>query len=237
MLHSVKEIRGDAIVARDGEVGAVHDVYFDDERWGVRYLAVEAGAGLAPQQVLIPPSSIDRSRSTEQAICVDLTRDEVRRCPAPSNERGKVSRSYEMALARYYGFPYYWVGPELWGPAPRPVGAEEAREAGRSTALEMQEHAEARDGEAEQSHLRSGEEVVGYRLEASDGALGQVEDVLFDDETWSVAHLVVDTREWLPGRRVLVSPGLVERVDPVHRTVHVRASKREIEQAPEAIGR
>jgi sporulation protein YlmC with PRC-barrel domain len=236
MLHSIKQIRGDTIVARDGEVGAVDDVYFDDERWGVRYLAVDAGGGLGRRKILIPPSSIDRERSTEQAICVALTRDEVKRCPEPRSER-EVSRSYEMALAHYYGFPYYWVGPQLWGPAPRPVGAEEAREAGRSTALEMQEHAEARDEEAEQSHLRSGEDVVGYRLEASDGALGHVEDVLFDDDTWSVAHLVVDTREWLPGRKVLVSPGLVERVDPVHRTVHVRATKREVEQAPEAIGR
>jgi sporulation protein YlmC with PRC-barrel domain len=236
MLHSVKELRGDTIVALDGEVGAVSDVYFDDERWGVRYLAVRAGGPAALRQVLIPPSSIDRNRSTEQAICVDLTRDEVKRCPEPRRARD-VSRSYEMALARYYGFPYYWVGPELWGPAPRPVGAEEAREAGRSTALEMQEHAEARGDEAEQSHLCSGEDVVGYRLEASDGAIGHVEDVLFDDETWSVAHLVVDTREWLPGRKVLVSPGLIERVDPVHRSVHVRASRREVEQAPEAIGR
>ncbi|HLS85512.1 MAG TPA: PRC-barrel domain-containing protein [Burkholderiales bacterium] len=235
MLHSVKEMRGDVIVARDGEVGAVGDLYFDDERWGVRYLAVETNGWLAGRQILIPPSSIDRSRSSEQTICVTVSRDELRRSPELGG--GEVSRSHEMALARYYGFPYYWIGPELWGPAPRPVNAEAARDAGRSAAIEMQEHAESSEAGPAPSRLRSAADVVGYRLEATDGAAGHVEDVLFDDDTWSVAHLVIDTRDWLPGRKVLLSPGLVEAVDPTHRTVRVRAARREIEQAPEALGR
>ena len=239
MLHSIRDMRGDRIVARDGEVGAVSDVYFDDERWGVRYLAVDARVFDGGRQVLIPPSSIDRERSSERSICVDLTREQLKRCPDANGPGGgrQVPRSFEMALARYYGFPYYWIGPELWGPASRPVDAEEARGAGRSTALEMQEHAEANDEEAGRSHLRSGGDVVGYRLETSDGAIGQIQDVLFDDDTWSVAHLVVDTGEWLPGRKVLLSPALVKGVDPVHRVVRVRASRREVERAPEAIGR
>lgn len=66
-----------------------------------------------------------------------------------------VSRQYKMALARHYGYPYYWIGPELWGPAPRPVSAEAGRDTGRSAAREIQEHAEA-DGEDRRSHLRSG---------------------------------------------------------------------------------
>ena len=236
MLHSIKDLRGDRIVARDGEVGAVEDVYFDNERWGVRYLAVDVDVPDGGRYVLIPPSSIDRERSSERAICVDLTREQLKRCPDTGDGR-YLPRSYEMALARYYGFPYYWVGPQLWGPASRPVDARAARGAGRSATLEMQEHAEATDDEASRSHLRSGGDVVGYRLEASDGALGHIIDVLFDDETWSVAHLVVDTADWLPGRKILVSPGAIEDVDPVHRTVRVRASREEVQQAPEAIGR
>lgn len=35
MKQSVKELQGDAILAKDGSLGEVLDVYFDDERWAV----------------------------------------------------------------------------------------------------------------------------------------------------------------------------------------------------------
>ena len=41
MSRSVKALRGDAILARDGDLGFVVDAYFDDERWRVRYLVVD----------------------------------------------------------------------------------------------------------------------------------------------------------------------------------------------------
>ena len=46
MLHRAKELRGDAIVADDGAIGSVDDLYFDDERWGLRYFVVDTGSWL-----------------------------------------------------------------------------------------------------------------------------------------------------------------------------------------------
>jgi len=34
--------------------------------------------------------------------------------------------------------------------------------------------------------LRKSSEIVGYTIGASDGQLGKITDVLFDDETWPV---------------------------------------------------
>lgn len=54
-------------------------------------------------------------------------------------------------------------------------------------------------------HLRSAREVMGYRIRAKDGKVGHVEDFLVDDAAWMIRYLIVNTRNWLPGKKVLVS--------------------------------
>jgi hypothetical protein len=58
----------------------------------------------------------------------------------------------------------------------------------------------------EKSHLRSVKEVIGYHIQATDGDIGHVEDFVVDDEVWALRYVVVDTRNWLPGRKVLWYP-------------------------------
>jgi hypothetical protein len=48
--------------------------------------------------------------------------------------------------------------------------------------------------------LQVGTAINGYKIEASDGTIGSVSDFLFDDRTWKVRWLVVDTGNWLTGR-------------------------------------
>ena len=55
-------------------------------------------------------------------------------------------------------------------------------------------------------HLRSIEAVTGYHIHASDGEIGHVEDFLIEDADWSIRYLVVDTKNWWPGKKVLISP-------------------------------
>jgi hypothetical protein len=54
-------------------------------------------------------------------------------------------------------------------------------------------------------HLRSTHEIGGYLIQARDGDLGHVTDFIVDDTSWTIRHLVVDTRNWWPGKPVLVS--------------------------------
>ena len=61
--------------------------------------------------------------------------------------------------------------------------------------------------------LRRVDELLGFRIHAADGDIGRVHDLYFDDQRWTVRYLVVDTRHWLPGRRVLLSPAAVRRPD------------------------
>ncbi len=54
--------------------------------------------------------------------------------------------------------------------------------------------------------LRAIGNLTGYVLAATDGEVGRCKDFLFDDTQWVVRYMVADTRKWLPGRKVLISP-------------------------------
>jgi len=75
-------------------------------------------------------------------------------------------------------------------------------------------------GRRDDPHLRSTRQVTGYHIHATDGELGHVEDFIVDDENWAVRFLVVDTRNWLPGKKVLLSPQWIERVEWADSSVH-----------------
>jgi sporulation protein YlmC with PRC-barrel domain len=70
-----------------------------------------------------------------------------------------------------------------------------------------------------------------FTIAATDGNLGSVGDVCFDDRSWGVRYLVVDPGIWLPTRRVLVSPTTVRSSDPT--TFHVALSKEQVAAGPD----
>ena len=84
-------------------------------------------------------------------------------------------------------------------------------------------------------HLRSTAEVAGYSVAAVDGRIGHVADFLIDDEDWVIRYLVVDTRDWLPGKHVLLSPEWIREISWNDYSVHVDVRQDTIERAPEFV--
>ena len=82
-------------------------------------------------------------------------------------------------------------------------------------------------------HLRSTHAVSGYHIQAMDGEIGHVEDFIIDDETWAIRYLIIDTQNWWPGKKVLVSPQWIERVSWGESKVFVNLSRETIKQSPE----
>src|SRR5215213_6163742 len=66
----------------------------------------------------------------------------------------------------------------------------------------------------EQAMLWDASALDGYAIEASDGRIGSVSDFLFEDTSWKVRWLVVDTGGWLSGRKVLLPLSALEKPDP-----------------------
>jgi hypothetical protein len=227
MLTNNKDLKGLVIRATDGEIGTVDQLYFDDQLWAIRYLTVNTGSWLSDRSILISPHSILQTDWKAGRIDVSLTRKQVENAPNIETHR-PVSRQHEAEYNGYYGYPYYWDGPYMWGPSYYPMGlppmtaAEDRRE-------------ERRQKASANSHLRSTGAVSGYHIDAKDGEVGHVERFIVDDETWAIRYLEVATKNWWPGKRVLLSPAWVERVSWEESKVFVAVTREAIKTCPEYV--
>lgn len=220
MLRTAKDLSDYKLGARDGEIGKVKQFYFDDQSWTVRYLVADTGGWLSGRLVLISPYALDPANDGSKLIPVDLTKTQIEKCPSPESDR-PVSRQFEGAYYSYYGWPAYWGGPYAWGMAAYPMrGREKWSE-------------DSRRSEGEDTHLRSTEDVTGRDIEAQDGEIGHVEDFVIDDETWTIRYLVVDTKNWWPGRKVLISTQWIERISWEEAKVFINLTRDAIKKAPE----
>jgi hypothetical protein len=235
-LWRVEDLKGLTVGARDGDIGSVETVYFEDLSWTLRYFVVDTGGWLPGREVLIAPRSIERIDGIGRRLVTNLTKDQVRNSPE-IDTRKPVSRQHEIAFYDYYEYPYYWTGPYRWGlwpdtwaaplaPPVAPFGPE-----GRSAAVA--EELAARERATADPHLRSAGEVSGYGIEATDGSLGHVEDFLVEEQSWAIRYLIVDPQSWWPGKHVVISPDWITRVDWDESKVHVSVTREAVRNAPE----
>ncbi len=75
--------------------------------------------------------------------------------------------------------------------------------------------------------------LTGAKISASDGELGHVEELYFDDETWTVRYLVIDTAPLFFGKKVLISPFAVTNVDWKEGTVELDLTQQQMKESPE----
>ena len=226
MLSRLTRIEGCRILATDGDIGKVKDLYFDDERWVIRYLVVDTGGWLTGRQVLISPYAVKSADAVVGSIAVDLTRDRVAHSPDIDTDR-PVSRQHETELSHYYGYPLYWSYTSYW-PGGRVPGATVPPTA---DLLELEERRLAdqmMQSRPADAHLRSARKVRRYRIAATDHGVGHVEDFLINDETWAIRYLIVNTHNWLPGHQVLIGVERVQAVDWVEKAVRVDQARAEV---------
>jgi hypothetical protein len=222
-LRSAKLLQSHWLRARDGVFGQVKDFYFDDHHWRIRYFVVETGQWLQSRKVLISPAVLGAYDPQRGLFPVDLTMDQVRHSPDVDTEL-PVSRQQEDALQLYYGWPGYWSGvmgagsisPIMVPPVPAVNLPPTSRGPQKSA----------------DPHLRSTTELIGYRIEAVDGAIGHVDDFLLDDESWRIRYLVVDTRNWWPGKKVVVAPTWIRDVSWEKLKVVIDLTKESIKGGP-----
>ena len=226
MLRSMNDLQGFTIGATDGDIGRVDAFYFDDTSFTVRHLVVDTGGWLTGRRVLISPMALTAIDWDAKRINAELTKSQVEQSPDIDTDK-PVSRQQEINYQRYYGYPSYWEGPYLWGLGPYPVTTSEG-ESG-----EWERRWEWGAKEPGDPHLRSSGAVIGYHIEATDGDIGHVDDFLVEDASWAIRYMIVDTRNWWPGKKVLVSPEWIESVEWSDAKVHVGLTQEQIKKSPE----
>jgi hypothetical protein len=83
------------------------------------------------------------------------------------------------------------------------------------------------------SMLRSMKDLDGFTIGATDGDIGQVATCYFDDASFTVRHLVVDTGGWLSGRKVLISPRALRDIDWAAKRINAALTKSQVMQSPD----
>lgn len=226
MLRSLIDLTGYTLSARDGDIGAVGDFLFDDERWVVRYLVAKMGSIFTRRHALISPIAFREADWPSHRFHLALTKAEVENSPEIDHDR-PVSRQRERELHSYWGYVPYWGYPGLWGTAGYP-GALTMPAPSSPAQQEMLQ----REREDEDVHLRSASEVHDYDIVGTDASIGHVEDFIVDDASWAMRYVVVDTSNWWSGKKVLIAPEWVTRVSWESKTMQLELTRRQIENSP-----
>jgi len=220
MLNKAKAMKGYKLKSLDGEIGKVKEFYFDDKHWVIRYLVADTGNWLTGRQVLISPYSLESVNKDDELLTVNLTKKQIEASPSLNSDK-PVSRQFEETYYGYYGWPMYWDGPYMWGSYPKIV-----RDSGKWKAIDK--------GEKQwDPYLRSTSAVIGNNIQAEDGEIGHVEDFIIDEDMWAIRYLVIDTKNWWPGKKVLVSTKWIDRISWSQSKVFVNLTREIIKKAPE----
>jgi hypothetical protein len=224
MLRSLKDIQTYKVHAVDGDIGSVHSFLFDDHEWIVRYLVVDLGGWLSGRKVLVSPNIIQKADGEQKILFVALPKKKIKESPDIDKDK-PVSRKKELETKKH-DLPIYWgatgKAPYVFTHLPPPK-----MESGEGSGL---------NEEKEASYLRSSKEVMDYRIEARDGEIGHVEDFIVENEVpWNIRYIAIDTRNWLPGRKVLISPHWAKRISWALKELFVDLSMDDIKNSPEFV--
>lgn len=211
MLRSVNELTAYIMQASDGEIGRCQDFLFDDRNRTVRYMVAKTAKWLPGRKVVVSPDFLEQPDQIYENIPIKLTRKQIEDCP-PLEEHRTVSRQYEIAYHEYYTLPLYLAGPVPMVAPPREEAVEES-------------------AEVSENHLQSAIEINGYTVEALDGDAGQVEDLLVDDQDWTLKFLIVDTGGILTRNKVLVSFDWLIEIGWADRKIRLNLPQEKIESS------
>lgn len=222
MKRSLKNIEEYRILGSDGTEGKINDLLFDEEAWIIRY--IDSGfEDVRRRRILIPTSSLKTVDWQEKRIQLEIDKSKIESSP-DLDKHSPVSREYEKKLIQHYGggpyWPYNYLPPTYahfyFPPRPIRVPDKEFNEDDLDTSL------------------RSFKEVQGYRINGTDGKIGQVEDMIVDDADWQIIYLIIDTSKWLPwSKSVVLSIDWLKSISFMKSEVKVDLTADQIKHAPE----
>jgi hypothetical protein len=167
---------------------------------------------LPGRKVLVSIELLGKPDWENRLFPINLTKKQVEESP-PLEEDAPVSYEYEKKLQEYLEKSTDWLKkPLFFGLHAEPGGRNKIN--------------------LKENHLRSSNEIIGYHIKAIDGEIGHVEDFIFEDDTWNIRYIIVDTRNWLPGRKVLISPFWTREIDWIEKIIIFDLTKQAVKRSP-----
>jgi uncharacterized protein YrrD len=224
MLYKASSIQSCIVQATDGELGKIKDLYFDSEKWTIPYLVFDTSKWLPGKKVLVSPVSFDNVELVNSRISIFASTDQIKNSPSVGEgEHQPITRLQEMELHRYYGWTPYWIGGGLWGPGNIPILSNKEEE---HYVTQLDDHHSYVRSVNELSGQMFGYNVVGMDYEK----FGRVIDFVIDDNSWVIHYLIVDTGNWLPGRKVAISPESIDSIQWIDKEIMIGLKAEEMEE-------
>lgn len=229
MLLNLSTIRGRKVAASDGNIGSVSDILFDDISWMIRWLVVDTGDWLSGRKILLPPAALGHAEPTAKTFPVRLTKAEVEASPELDTHR-PVSRQFETSTYDHYGWSPYWGSGFYLGGTGMTGGGLSIT--GDTEATSRGDELDRLQQGLKEPHLRSAQEVTGYRIHAADGEIGHLADLILEDTDWNIYFLIVDTSNWWIGQKVLISPRLALDIRWAEQLIYLDVDRKEVMDSP-----
>jgi len=202
-LLLARNLYGTSVDASDGRLGNIIDFLFDDQRWHVGHLVLNAGRWLRRRRVTLPYDTIVMKDWSDRHVFIEgLTRQQIRISPA-TETRVPISLHESLAEVTIMDWDTYLVN-TTFTDHPWQI--------------------------SDDPHIHNTRDVVGYHVQGSDGPIGYVSDFVINDESWSVSDLVVNMRNWLPGRQILIPTAHIEEVRGANRSMRISLSRKSIRE-------
>lgn len=225
----MSEIRGYRLLHGGDDVGRIVDFFIQDNTWDPRYLVVNIGSWLTGRKVVLSPTVFGSLDLDEDSIDISLSRKEIEKGPT-LDEHETVSAKHRNAVAVFYAWPTGWAA----GIGVTPTGHMiPANQQAATPLVAADGEPSAPSDDPTEDNLRSFKEIKGYSIEAIDGSIGHVEDIIVDPVNWKTRYLVVDTRNWLPGRKVLVAIHWLDSLSFTEQSASLKLERKAIESSPE----
>lgn len=223
MKQSLKILKSYYSIETDDKLsGNIKDFLFDEKQWAIRYIDADFGKLFSPYKVLIPKVFFNKPERESKVFPTSLSKQEIEKCPKLEDHL-PVSRKYEEELNKHFDIKPYWMVAAYMGTAgayypPRPISVPTKSVSEKDI----------------ETILRSFDEVNGYDVEATDGKIGHIEDLIIDYEDWQIVYAVIDTVNWLPwSKKVIIPINRLAEISYTNNIVKVKMKKDSIKNAPE----
>ena len=191
MLRSVESFLGYRISAKDGEIGAIESLHFDDNSWKIKYLVVDIVDFFNSERVLLFPTLAHDMSWVDESIKVDLTKEQIKSA-TPYSADLPVSDQHELLEGKNLQSLYL---AEPWSGSVLPLWIPQASKESEDLVTEIGDQ-----------NLRCTKLVKNRAVKSKGEKIGQLKDFIIDTQDWSIRYLVVDTNGILPYGDVLLAP-------------------------------
>ena len=204
MSKYAKNLIGSRVNTENGQVGKVKDILFSDENWNIKHLLIGKHKWLPFGKVLVEPNVI-KCLDAQSKVVAEMRREDLKTRP-PASEDLPVAE--QKALEKQI---------ERMGLNKTPAGQNTPNQGQQDVSKTKKD-----------PHLRSMKEIIGYKIQATDGLIGTVNDVSFDLENWHIEGMVVTNGHESIRDNELIVTDLVGEFVWSQKSVTLNASKENV---------